>query len=80
MAGLIDETAMYLINGVERDIIMMNYLQEEEILVEKDIKAMDAKTGGSLKFKVLNPSGSVWTLVAGGGASVVYTDAIVSRG
>lgn len=41
---------------------------------------MDAKTGGSLKFKVLNPAGSVWTLVAGGGASVVYTDAIVSRG
>lgn len=50
----------------------MNYfLDNIDTDVEKEIKAMDAKTGGSLKFKILNPSGSVWTLVAGGGASVV---------
>jgi ATP citrate (pro-S)-lyase len=29
---------------------------------------------------VLNPTGRVWTLVAGGGASVVYADAIASAG
>lgn len=47
---------------------------------EKFIADMDAKTGASLKLTVLNSSGRVWTLVAGGGASVVYADAIASAG
>jgi len=41
---------------------------------------MDAKTGSSLKLTILNGSGRIWTLVAGGGASVVYADAIASAG
>ncbi|ETN45215.1 uncharacterized protein HMPREF1541_10092 [Cyphellophora europaea CBS 101466] len=47
---------------------------------EKYISDMDAKTGASLKLTVLNSSGRIWTLVAGGGASVVYADAIASAG
>ncbi|KAB5585996.1 hypothetical protein GE09DRAFT_48075 [Coniochaeta sp. 2T2.1] len=47
---------------------------------EAYIAAMDAKTGASLKLTVLNPNGRIWTLVAGGGASVVYADAIASAG
>lgn len=47
---------------------------------EAYIAELDAKTGASLKLTVLNPTGRVWTLVAGGGASVVYADAIASAG
>ena len=47
---------------------------------ETYIAEMDAKTGASLKLTILNPNGRVWTLVAGGGASVVYADAIASSG
>ncbi|QDS74226.1 hypothetical protein FKW77_002613 [Venturia effusa] len=47
---------------------------------EAYIADMDAKTGASLKLTILNASGRVWTLVAGGGASVVYADAIASAG
>lgn len=47
---------------------------------EAYIKAMDEKSGASLKLTILNPHGRVWTLVAGGGASVVYTDTIVDLG
>ncbi|KAI0485501.1 ATP-citrate synthase subunit 2 [Xylaria cf. heliscus] len=47
---------------------------------EAYIAEMDAKTGASLKLTVLNASGRIWTLVAGGGASVVYADAIASAG
>jgi ATP citrate (pro-S)-lyase len=39
---------------------------------EQYIADLDAKTGASLKLTVLNPQGRVWTMVAGGGASVVY--------
>lgn len=47
---------------------------------EKYISDMDAKTGASLKLTILNQNGRIWTLVAGGGASVVYADAIASAG
>lgn len=47
---------------------------------EAYISDLDAKTGASLKLTILNASGRVWTLVAGGGASVVYADAIASAG
>jgi ATP citrate (pro-S)-lyase len=47
---------------------------------EAYIASMDAKTGASLKLTVLNSQGRIWTLVAGGGASVVYADAIASAG
>ena len=51
-------------------------LSKEEAYVAE----LDAKTGASLKLTVLNPNGRIWTLVAGGGASVVYADAIASAG
>ncbi|KAK7948713.1 ATP-citrate synthase subunit 2 [Apiospora aurea] len=47
---------------------------------EAYIAELDAKTGASLKLTVLNGNGRIWTLVAGGGASVVYADAIASAG
>lgn len=47
---------------------------------ESRISELDEKTGASLKLKVLNPDGRVWTMVAGGGASVIYTDTIVDLG
>lgn len=47
---------------------------------EAYIADLDAKTGASLKLTVLNSKGRIWTLVAGGGASVVYADAIATAG
>lgn len=47
---------------------------------EAYIAELDSKTGASLKLTVLNAEGRIWTLVAGGGASVVYADAIASAG
>ncbi|KAI9592425.1 citrate synthase-like protein [Syncephalis fuscata] len=47
---------------------------------EAYIAELDAKTGASLKLTVLNRKGRIWTMVAGGGASVVYSDAIAALG
>jgi ATP-citrate lyase beta-subunit len=47
---------------------------------EAYIKMMDEKSGASLKLTVLNQKGRVWTMVAGGGGSVIYTDTIVDLG
>ena len=46
---------------------------------EKKIRTMDSKSGSSLKFVILNPTGRIWTMVAGGGASIIYADAIMSQ-
>ncbi|RXK35358.1 ATP-citrate synthase subunit 1 [Tremella mesenterica] len=51
-------------------------LTKEEAYIQK----LDASTGASLKLTVLNQNGRVWTMVAGGGASVVYSDAIAAAG
>jgi len=52
----------------------------DEFVQEKEeyIRHLDAKTGASLKLTVLNPHGRVWTLIAGGGASVCFADSITS--
>ncbi|VVB72404.1 ATP citrate lyase citrate-binding protein [uncultured archaeon] len=47
---------------------------------EQFIKDLDSKTGASLKLTILNPEGRVWTMVAGGGASVIYADTICDLG
>ncbi|KAF2912216.1 hypothetical protein DAI22_11g239300 [Oryza sativa Japonica Group] len=44
------------------------------------IHDLDEKTSASLKFTVLNPKGRIWTMVAGGGASVIYADTVGDLG
>jgi ATP citrate (pro-S)-lyase len=80
-ASLIDSTAIYLFNDEDKHIINMNYFTDNESCQEElNIRKLDERTGGSLKFSLINPNGKIWTLIAGGGASVVYTDAIINRG
>nr|BAK02254.1 predicted protein [Hordeum vulgare subsp. vulgare] len=47
---------------------------------EAYIQELDSSTGASLKLTVLNPNGRIWTMIAGGGASVIYADTIVDLG
>ena len=47
---------------------------------EAKIHDLDEKTGASLKLTILNREGRIWTMVAGGGASVIYTDTIADLG
>ncbi|RDX69182.1 ATP-citrate synthase alpha chain protein 2 [Mucuna pruriens] len=47
---------------------------------ESFIHSLDDKTSASLKFTVLNPKGRIWTMVAGGGASVIYADTVGDLG
>jgi ATP citrate (pro-S)-lyase len=47
---------------------------------EAYIAELDAKTGASLKLTILNRDARIWTMVAGGGASVIYADAIAAAG
>ena len=44
------------------------------------VEALDEKSGASLKLTVLNPHGTIWLMVAGGGASVIFTDSVADLG
>jgi len=52
-----------------------NILPEEEY-----IAALDKESGASLKLTVLNQSGRIWSILSGGGASIIYLDAIADLG
>lgn len=47
---------------------------------EAYIADLDSKSGASLKLTILNKKGRIWTMVAGGGASVIYSDTICDLG
>ena len=80
MVAKIDDTAMFQNVGVWEMKEFPSPFGKESTDEEAYIKSLDERTGASLKLTILNPEGRVWTMVAGGGASVVYADTIVDLG
>lgn len=80
LAAKIDQTAEYLCSTKWGKISYPPPFGREAYPEEAFIAELDAKSGASLKLTVLNENGKVWTMVAGGGASVVYSDTIAELG
>lgn len=80
LAAKIDETAAFLNAPDWGHIEMPAPFGRKEFPEEEHIRELDSKTGASLKLTILNHSGRIWTMVAGGGASVVYADTISDLG
>jgi ATP-citrate lyase beta-subunit len=80
LVAKVDDTAAFecrkLWNGLEFPPSFGSHSTPEEAF----IKSLDEKSGSSLKLTVLNPDGRVWLMVAGGGASVIYTDTVCDLG
>ena len=77
LVARLDDTAGFLMKDAWGDIEFPTPFGMEDMSPEeKAIAEADSKSGASLKLTVLNPQGRIWTMVAGGGASVVYADTI----
>jgi len=77
LVARLDDTAGFLMKDKWGDIEFPTpFGMEEQSPEEKAIAEADSKSGASLKLTILNPQGRIWTMVAGGGASVVYADTI----
>ena len=80
LAAKLDDTAEFVSGkkwgGIEFPSPFGRMMSTEEAYIAD----LDSKTGASLKLTVLNPEGRVWTMVAGGGASVIYADTITDLG
>jgi ATP citrate (pro-S)-lyase len=80
MAAKIDETANFLVAQKWGEVDWPPPFGRSAYPEEALIRDMDGKTGASLKLTILNERGRVWTMVAGGGASVVYADTVADYG
>lgn len=80
MAAKIDETAHFLNSAQWGTIEFPAPFGRAEFPEEAFIKKLDQASGSSLKLTILNQFGRIWTMVAGGGASVVYADTISDLG
>lgn len=77
MVAKLDDTAGFMMSDEWGDVDFPTAFGMEEKSPEVvAIEEADAKSGASLKLTILNPKGRIWTMVAGGGASVVYADTI----
>ncbi len=77
LVARLDDTAGFMMRDAWGDMEFPTpFGMEDQSPAEKAIAEADSKSGASLKLTVLNPQGRIWTMVAGGGASVVYADTI----
>ena len=77
MVAKLDDTAGFMMVDEWGDVEYPTAFGMEEKLPEVlAVEEADAKTGASLKLTLLKPEARIWTMVAGGGASVVYADTI----
>eukprot|EP00913_Durusdinium_trenchii_P010809 g10139.t1 len=76
LVAKIDETASFLCAPKWGELDWPSPFGRAAYPEEALIRDLDGKTGASLKLTVLNDKGRVWTMVAGGGASVVYSDTV----
>ena len=80
MAAKLDETANFLTAQKWGELDWPPPFGRAAYPEEALIRDMDGRTGASLKLTILNEKGRVWTMVAGGGASVVYADTVADYG
>eukprot|EP00043_Microstomoeca_roanoka_P013138 m.128737 g.128737 ORF g.128737 m.128737 type:complete len:1073 (+) comp15678_c0_seq1:229-3447(+) len=80
LAAKLDQTADYLCHDKWGNIVYPPPFGRDALPEEAYISELDSKSGASLKLTILNPRGRIWTMVAGGGASVVYSDTICDLG
>jgi ATP-citrate lyase beta-subunit len=77
LVARLDDTAVFMMRDAWGDIEFPTAFGMEDMSPEEEaIAEADSKSGASLKLTILNPKGRIWTMVAGGGASVVYADTI----
>jgi len=80
LAAKLDATADFVCRNKWGEVDYPPPFGRDAFPEEAYIADIDAKTGASLKLTILNASGRIWTMVAGGGASVIYSDTICALG
>lgn len=81
-AVLVDSAGVFFVKGAwgSDDVVTTPTLNGVQHESEKRIAALAATTAASLKLNVINPDGSLFFLLSGGGGSIVIADEAQVRG
>lgn len=79
LAVEVDSTSTFFVKNAfsESDFIFDAKVKTEE---EENILTLSQKSQAAFKFDFLNPNGSVFMLLSGGGASIVLADEVANQG
>ncbi len=79
LAVEVDSTAEFFVNGLWEagDFVSDGNLKTKE---EQEVINLSAKSQAAFKLDVLNPNGSIFMLLSGGGASIVLADEVQTQG
>ncbi len=80
MVAKVDDTANFDCRKVWGELEFPDAFGAARTKEEAYVRYLDEQSGASLKLTILNPRGRVWTMVAGGGASVIYADTVCDLG
>ncbi len=80
MVARVDDSEEFRQRKNWTDLIFPHPFGPEKTAGEQYIEKLDSETGASLKFRILNPSGRIWLLTSGGGASVIIADTLADLG
>jgi succinyl-CoA synthetase beta subunit len=80
LAAKLDDTAEFECGNLWGELAFPPPFGHRDFEAERYIRRLDAQSGASLKLTLLNPAGRMWMMVAGGGASVIYTDTVADLG
>ncbi|XP_077513571.1 ATP-citrate synthase [Amblyomma americanum] len=80
LAAKLDATAEFVCKQKWGEVTFPPPFGRDATPEEAYIAELDSKSGASLKLTVLNAKGRIWTMVAGGGASVIYSDTVCDLG
>jgi ATP-citrate lyase beta-subunit len=80
LVAKVDDTASFDCRKVWGELEFPKAFGTASSKEEEYVKYLDEQSGASLKLTILNPKGRVWTMVAGGGASVIYADTVCDLG
>lgn len=75
----VDDAGLYFSHGWDDDDLRSPNMSVSTPY-EKVVHVLDAKSPASFNLSVLNPNGSIFLLLSGGGASVVVADEVFNRG
>lgn len=81
LAVEVDSAAEFFVqNGWTSGDFVEDELVGEKTPEEKNILALKAKSQAAFTLTILNPDGSIWLLLSGGGASIVLADEAYNQG
>jgi ATP-citrate lyase beta-subunit len=75
----VDDAALFFVDNWKA-VDLRSHIGHELTIQERLVQELDASSPASLKLSVLNPNGSIFLLLSGGGASVVVADEIQNQG